>query len=445
MKPGLVKRWCVTACVAALSLGCGAPPQGLPRAGERPGEPGGEQPPIQAPVQWQPAGEDFSDTLAPPRTTLNQTRLLVDGPEIFPAMEKMIEGARKQIEVDYFVFSGRQGLRLAHLLAAKAREGVHVDVVFDPGKGFTPMFTKSVDQVIAVMEAGGVHVTGFPVGRLPRRPAINKVVDHDKVVVVDRERAMVGGMNIADVFDRNHDVMLEVKGPIAADIGRMLASDRRASLPLKPAKGVKATPPEPITVPPDIAPPMPAQPVGTRIVSTGINRTGYKEILLERIRSSRKSIHVLMFQLVDDDVVKALTDAARRRVDVRIILDPGDHDELIPVIKKAPLGFPNLPYALQLLKGGVGVKWYRLDKDQVEMHAKVGVFDGQTMLLGSTNWIPSAFLFNNEASLLVDGGPAVSRMEQVFEADWARKSDPVVDKGVTQDVLSWIIARIPYL
>ncbi len=435
------------ACLAAWMLAaCGAPattPGG--RAGVPGQNPGGDQPATQPPATWSPKGEDLSSTLPPLRTTQNHVRLLVDGREIFPAMERMIQSARSRIEVDYFVFSGKQGMRLAQLLAAKARSGVHVDVVMDPGKGFTPMFRKAADQVIAVMTAGGVHVDAFPVARLPKRSAINKVVDHNKVVVVDRQVAMVGGMNIADVFALNHDVMLHLRGPAAADVGRMLASDRAGALALKADPDVKAAPLTPIIPPDDLAPPFTDEAVPVRIVSTGINRRGYKELLLDQIRRARRSIHSLMFQLVDDEIIQALIEADKRGVDVRIILDPGDHDELIPVIKKAPRGFPNLPVALQLQKAGVGVKWYHLDKDQTEMHAKLGIFDGHTMLLGSTNWIPSAFLYNNEMSLQVEGGSAVSRTEATFEADWLSKSDPVKDKGVTQDMLSWIIEHIPYL
>ncbi|MBM3267322.1 MAG: phosphatidylserine/phosphatidylglycerophosphate/cardiolipin synthase family protein [Candidatus Sericytochromatia bacterium] len=442
--------WLGRGLISALIVGglaaCGAP--ALPTTGQ-PGvpaaPPGGEPPLAQPPATWRPKGEDLSHTLPPIRTTQNQVRLLVDGPEIFPAMERMIDGARQTIEVDYFVFSGRQGMRLAHLLANKARSGVHVDVVMDPGKGFTPMFRKAADQVIAVMVAGGVHVDGFPVGRLPKRPAVNKVVDHNKVVVVDREVAMVGGMNIADVFDKNHDIMLQVRGPAAADVGRMLAADRAGALALKADPDVKAQPPMPVVAPPDLAPGFSGRDVPVRIVSTGINRRGYREILLDQIRRAKRSVHSLMFQLVDDEVVQALIEAGKRGVDVRVILDPGDHDELIPVIKKAPRGFPNLPVALQLQKAGVGVKWYRLDPGQTEMHAKVGIFDGHTLLAGSTNWIPSAFLYNNEMSLMIEGGAAASRMEATFEADWIGKSEPVKDKGVTQDLLSWIIEHIPYL
>lgn len=433
---------------ALLMAGCGGAPGQVPGAPGAPGNPGNPPAPEQpgSPTQpWQPKGEDFSSDFPAVRTTLNQVRFLIDGPEIFPAMERMIQSAKQHVEVDYFVFSGKQGMRLAHLLAAKARSGVRVDVTFDPGKGFTPMFTKAANTVIATLAAGGVHVHAFPVNRLPRRSAINKVVDHNKVVVVDRHIAMVGGMNIADVFALNHDVMLQVRGPAAADVGRMIASDRSVGAPLKADRDVKAPDPVPVAPPEELGPPLPEQQVPVRILSTGINRRDYKVVLMDQLRRARKSIHGLMFQLVDDEVIKALVDARKRGVDVRLILDPGDHDELIPVIKKAPRGFPNLPYALGLQKAGVAVKWYRLDPGQTEMHAKMGIIDGRVLLAGSTNWIPSAFLYNNEMSLLVEGGPAVARAQTMFESDWASKSDPVKDKGVTQDVLSWIIDLIPYL
>lgn len=432
-----------TTLLAACGKVPGATP-GQPGEPASPGDPPGQAQP--APAQpWQPRGEDFSSEAPAIRTTLNQVRFLIDGPEIFPAMERMIQGARRQVEVDYFVFSGKQGMRLAQLLAAKARSGVRVDVTFDPGKGFTPMFTRAANTVIATLKAGSVNVHAFPVNRLPRRYGINKVVDHNKVVVVDRQVAMVGGMNIADVFARNHDVMLQIRGPAAADVGRMIASDRSVAAPLEADSGSRPAPTEPIAPPEDLAPPFSDSLVPVRILSTGINRRGYKEVLLDQIRRAEKSVHALMFQLVDEDVIEALIEARKRGVDVRVILDPGDHDELIPIIKKAPRGFPNLPIALQLLKAGVPVRWYRLDPDQVEMHAKVGIIDGRVLLAGSTNWIPSAFLYNNEMSLLVEGGAAVERSRSMFESDWASKADPVKDRGVTQDLLSWIIDLIPYL
>lgn len=443
----MVKRLLLALVATSLLTGCGGGPGGLPGvpgSPDSPGNPPGEERPAVT-QPWQPKGEDFSSEVPAVRTTLNQVRFLIDGPEIFPAMERMIQGAKQHVEVDYFVFSGKQGMRLAHLLAAKARSGVRVDVTFDPGKGFTPMFTRAANTVIATLEAGGVNVHAFPVNRLPRRYGINKVVDHNKVVVVDRQVAMVGGMNIADVFAKNHDVMLQVRGPAAADVGRMIASDRSVARPLKADSGTRPAPVTPVAPPEELAPPFAEQQAPVRILSTGINRRGYKDVLLHQIRGARKSVHGLMFQLVDEDIIEELIAARKRGIDVRLILDPGDHDELIPIIKKAPRGFPNLPYALQLQKAGVSVKWYRLDPGQTEMHAKMGIVDGRILIAGSTNWIPSAFLYNNEMSLLVEGGDAVARAQAMFESDWASKADPVKDKGVTQDVLSWIIDLIPYL
>jgi cardiolipin synthase A/B len=62
----------------------------------------------------------------------NQVDLLIDGPESYRAMLDAIAAAKKWIHFEnYKIRSDSAGWRFAELLAQRARQGVHVRVLYD--------------------------------------------------------------------------------------------------------------------------------------------------------------------------------------------------------------------------------------------------------------------------------------------------------------------------
>jgi phosphatidylserine/phosphatidylglycerophosphate/cardiolipin synthase-like enzyme len=62
----------------------------------------------------------------------NHLRILRDAQENYPAWEAAIQGARKTIHIEmYIIHNDKSGRHFRDLLAAKAREGVKVRVIYD--------------------------------------------------------------------------------------------------------------------------------------------------------------------------------------------------------------------------------------------------------------------------------------------------------------------------
>jgi cardiolipin synthase len=382
--------------------------------------------PVPPPVKdddapWDPPG----DSTYTPRWTTNDVRLYVDGPEIFPAMEALLQRATKLIQIDYYIFSGKQAGRIAEILKAKAKSGVTVEMMLDPNLGVLPELKNASQPIVKDLLANGVKLKLYPLKLLRSQVGKDRIVDHSKVIVVDGREAMVGGMNLANPFLANHDLMVELRGEAARDLGQNLRHDYRKADTFS-TKALAF-----------------ADPAQVRVNATGLSRTYNKEAVLSAIQKATSTCYVLMFQLTHDEVISALIDARKRGVDVRVILDPGVHDDLIPFIKKAPRGFPNLPAALQLKAAGVPVKWYRLKPDMDHMHAKSAVIDQATCFVGSTNWTFNGFANNNETSLEITGGSAPGRLHAVFLQDWEKQSEEVMDdQKALANLKAWIVRQV---
>ena len=118
------------------------------------------------------------------------------------------------------------------------------------------------------------------------------------------------------------------------------------------------------------------------------------------------SIHMTnSYFIPDGQTLKALTDAARRGVDVKIIL---------PAKSDSGLAFyAARSHYSQLLKSGV--KLY--ERRRSMLHAKTAVIDGVWSSVGSTNMDRWSFLRNDEINAVILGRDFAVQMEELFRKD----------------------------
>lgn len=343
------------------------------------------------------------------RVTRNITELFIDGREIFPAMEGMLRSARQSIRLDFYIFSGHQASRIAEILAERQKAGVDVRIMLDPHKGEIPMFQISENQIIQYLEANGVEARFYPLQQIdPGKPDAGRI-DHNKLVVVDGRQAMVGGMNIADEFINNHDVMVKVTGPAVTDLKRQF--DQAWNL-----AGNKAAPP------PEGPEPLEQGDSLVRVVGTGAGgRRTAEAVLLEQLRKARRHVYLEMFELTSPRLIEALIAAKERGVDVRVLSDPGEHGRFLGI--PVPTGIPNLPTLYKLRGAGIQVRWYELQPGQVHDHLKLSIID-DAVVVGALNWTDSALQNNAETSLEISGGNTYRRILQMFADDWNNRSRP---------------------
>lgn len=105
--------------------------------------------------------------------------------------------------------------------------------------------------------------------------------------------------------------------------------------------------------------------------------------------------------------MKALTDAARRGVDVKIIL-PGITDSQLALYAQSY-------YYSELLKSGVKI----YEHGTSLLHAKTAVIDKVWSTVGSTNMDHLSLLYNNEVNAVVLSREFAVEMEKMFVRDLA--------------------------
>lgn len=107
----------------------------------------------------------------------------------------------------------------------------------------------------------------------------------------------------------------------------------------------------------------------------------------------------------DEQTLEALVSAAKRGVDVKIVL-PGISDELT-------VSYAGRSHYAHLLKSGVKLYEHRAGM----LHAKTAVIDGVWSTVGSTNMDLWSFLRNDEVNAVILGRDFAVEMEAMFEKD----------------------------
>ena len=146
---------------------------------------------------------------------------------------------------------------------------------------------------------------------------------------------------------------------------------------------------------------------GVRVVASAPH--GQMEIYdayIAAIQSARSRIYLTCaYFLPDMGMRTALLEAARRGVDVKIVL---------PGVPEGGMVF----YAGQalfeaMLRGGIGLYQMR----QAVLHAKTAVIDGRWSTVGSANMDTRSFLHNSEINVIVIDEAFGSAMEAAFAED----------------------------
>jgi len=304
-------------------------------------------------------------------STPESVELLDGGEQAYPRMLLAIAQAQRSVHLEVYAFSpSGVSARFVKALGQAASRGVKVQVLID-GWG-----SARGGRTIAstLREAGCVvriynRLLGLLVGRFGR--------NHRKILLVDNEVAFLGGINIGDenMSEGVHlgwaDLALEIRGPQCIYLGQMIRHE-----PNRPFDSL------------------------LRISLCGLGG-GWRlrRRYLKAFASARRSIHVAHgYFLPDHSVVRAITNAARRGVQVRLLL-AGKSD--VPFARAATRSLYR-----RLLAAGVQIhEW----NDSV-LHAKMATIDGRHLLVGSFNLDPFS-LANLEALVEVDDNQVVEQAE----------------------------------
>jgi cardiolipin synthase len=323
----------------------------------------------------------------------NEFTLLENGEAYFPRVFACIANARREVIVETFIlFEDKVGLQLQEALIAAARRGAQVDITIDDWG--SPDLTA---HYLDALRAAGVRIHSFNPGPRPfgLRPHLLRRM-HRKIVVIDGETAFVGGINysadhLADFGpEGKQDYAVEIHGPLVAEIHRFchaaLAEGQRYQRYKRQwFRGRKE-----LRGPPDRLPF--AGPAEAMFVVRD-NREHQDDIERQyriAIRAARKRIVIAnAYFFPGYRFIKELKKAARRGVDVRLILQ-GQPD--MAFVKTAA----EMLYHHLL---GAGIKVY--EYCERPLHGKVAVMDDEWSTVGSSNLDPMSLVFNLEANVII--------------------------------------------
>ena len=344
----------------------------------------------------------------------NKVTLLIDGPATNAAMLKAIQNAKNHINLETYIFEDDEvGRRFADFLLQKQSEGVQVNLIYDSlGCVGTPaaFFQRLRDGGISTLEYNPIN----PAKTREKWLLTNR--DHRKILVVDGAVAFTGGVNISQVYsssslsgehrERNikeawRDTHLQIEGPAVAEFQKLfLDTWARQKGPELPKK--------------DYSPQLKKE--GNDLVEVVGSTPGQENrntyiMYVSAFIYAQNFIHLTNSYFVPDkQTVKALTSAARRGVEVKIIL-PGISDELTVL-------YAGRSHYTHLLKSGVKLYEHR----DAMVHAKTAVIDGVWSTIGSTNMDLWSFLRNDEVNAIILGTDFATEMEAMFEKDIAESN-----------------------
>jgi cardiolipin synthase len=340
----------------------------------------------------------------------NRARLLVDGPATLKAMTQAIESAQNTIDMETYIFADdRLGRALASLLIEKQKTGVQVNLIYDSiGSLDTP------NDFFRRMKNAGIRVVEFnPINPLKATHGWNlNNRDHRKLMIVDGSTVFTGGVNVSAgyasssfAFHRHdnrlpwRDTEVEVTGPVAHYFQEIFFADWRSQRgpPLTdhdyfPRVGVYGTQ------------------VVRAISSEAEGRPNRVYIaLISAISNAQRSVHLTAAYFAPDpQLLHALTDAARRGVDVTLILP--SRSDFWPVL------YTGRSYYHELLAAGVKI----YERKDALLHAKTAVIDGVWATIGSTNLDWRSLSLNAEVNAVIIGRNFSKQMERLFRRDLQR-------------------------
>ena len=355
----------------------------------------------------------------------NKLTLLQNGPATYSAMFTAIRAAKDHVNLETYIFDDDEaGQKFSDLLLERQAAGVQVNVIYD---GVGSLMTPST--FFDRLRAGGIQVLQFnPLNPLTgnKEAWLPNNRDHRRQLVIDGRIAFTGGINISDSYSSApgkrarkkrasapdptagwRDTHIQIEGPVVAEFQKLFVQTwaRQKGEPLA-AK--------------DYFPKLTTQ--GDEIVraigSTPADPDSLIYLtLMSAISHAEREAHLtIAYFAPDPQLLKALTDAARRDVEVQLLLPNRSDSWAIFQLGRS--------YYTELLRGGVKI----YERHGAMMHAKTACIDGVWSTIGSTNMDWRSFLHNDEINAVVLGRGFAAQMETMFDRDLAQSDAITLDQ-----------------
>lgn len=347
------------------------------------------------------------------------TRLLVDGPASFKLRDQKIKDAKKTINmITWAVIDDKTGTELADLMIAKAKEGVKARIIVDGQVSYRPHYSEQVKR----MEENGVQVIRWI------NPDAGFMGQHRKMLVIDDQFAVMGGMNPGDTYShkagegkdlwRDTDVAFEgAAAQEAQDLFIHLWNKQIDQRKLKLSK---------VTIRNRFASGLPdgkAMIVEHQPMSVG-DQHNVLLTIMKAIRGAEKTVDIENAYVVTfPSLTLEIKEAIARGVKVRILTNSTDS------VDEKVVALPIVRSAKKLLDIGAEV-YLKLGST---LHSKFMIVDNRLFLIGSYNLHPRSEKMEGESIVVFDNTQLASEATAAFENDI--KAEKAVKMDPSQEIV----------
>ena len=325
----------------------------------------------------------------------NSVELLPDYAGSIARLVADIDAATNHVHLlTYILAPDATGEAVAAALTRATRRGVQCRVMAD-AVGSRP----GLEKLGPPLRREGVEVISMlAVGFWRHNAARFDLRNHRKLAVIDGQIGYAGSQNLVDPAfvpgHPNEELVARITGPVVAQIQAILLADRYIETGATSDLGVHF--PELPGTGSSIAQLLPSGP--------GYQRENAQELFVAMLYAARQRVvFTTPYFVPDDPFLAALRSAARRGVEVRLIVSLHANQPFTQQAQRS--------YYDDLLSAGIHIHLYR----PCFLHAKHLSVDDSIALLGSTNIDIRSFALNAEVSLIVYDPAVVAQLRKVQE------------------------------
>ncbi|MGN0244078.1 MAG: cardiolipin synthase [Lachnospiraceae bacterium] len=335
-----------------------------------------------------------------PTVSHTTAKYFATGEEAFDAILAELEKAQHFIFMEFFIVAyGHMWNSVLNILKRKVEEGVEVRFLYD---GTNSVVLLPYDYP-KYLESIGIQCKMFS----PVRPVLSTYQnnrDHRKIISIDGQVGFTGGLNLADEY-----INKKVKYGHWKDNAIQLNGDAVRNLTVMFLQMWNITEKNPV----DYANYMPTArrmiPSDGFVCAYGDSPLDHEnigeQVYLDIINTAKDYVHIVTpYLIIDNEMKTALTYAAKRGVDVKIVLPH------IPDKKYAfCLAHSHYP---ELLKHGVQIYEY----EPGFIHQKTFVSDNEKAVVGSINLDYRSLYLHFECAIYLYQNSAVLAVEKDFSS-----------------------------
>ena len=336
-----------------------------------------------------------------------ESTFLSSGEEMFLRLKEELLKAKRYIFMEYFIIEhGVMWDEILEILLEKVNAGVEVRIIYDD----MGCFLRLPHKYTKLLGNYGIKVARFN-PFVPFFSAEQNNRDHRKITVIDGRVAFTGGVNIADEyigstlrFGKWADSAVLIEGNAAWSFVLMflqmweIAKKGERLDPLRylpEAEKEKETVPEAPRACERLILPYADSPLDTENVGALV----YMDI----IQSAKRYVYITTpYLIIDDQMLNALTFAAKSGVDVRIITPHKWDKRLVHMATRS--------YYRTLWERGVKIYEYTPGF----MHAKMVVADDEVATVGSINFDYRSFYLHFECGAYLYKTESVAAVKHAF-------------------------------